>query len=295
MIATNNAIMDNKFNFGYMSKEEGLQALPILEKETEAVNRDLGDYKKQLEEIEVNEKVEDEIKTDKRLMTEFLEDFKRRMKLHYLTGDERKQNLKALMREFKTEYFDRRTKIMNLEHKNYEVRVNLSGDKALLRFTGTPIAELDFVYLRPTKILHEEFSRRRSREEERPPPPPKRGTRGPRTAFVEEEEREEKSPYVILDIERDAPSAQIRKRYYALARVFHPDRYVENEEYTIGEAADRFKEIKKAYDLLMDEKNRQYYDRTGTWPRHSGGGGKFMMKPDMLFEIFKNEEEDTSF
>jgi DnaJ-domain-containing protein 1 len=263
MIATNNAIMDNKFNFGYMSKEEGLQALPILEKETEAVNRDLGDYKKQLEEIEVNEKVEDEIKTDKRLMTEFLEDFKRRMKLHYLTGDERKQNLKALMREFKTEYFDRRTKIMNLEHKNYEVRVNLSGDKALLRFTGTPIAELDFVYLRPTKIL--------------------------------EEEREEKSPYVILDIERDAPSAQIRKRYYALARVFHPDKYVENEEYTIGEAADRFKEINKAYELLMDEKNRQYYDRTGTWPRPSGGGGKFMMKPDMLFEIFKNEEEDTSF
>jgi DnaJ-domain-containing protein 1 len=267
MIATKNVIMDNKFKFGYMSKEEGLEALPILESEAETVKRDLGEYKKVLEKIEVNEADEQEINTNKRLMTEFLEEFKRRMKLHYLSdmaGDER--ILKELMREFKTEYFDKRTKIMNLNHKKYEVRVNLSGDKALLRFTGTPIAELDFVYLRPTKILfNEKFSRR---EKERPPPPKEQG----------------RNPYVILDIERDATPLQISSRYKALARIFHPDKYKQNDEYTKEEATDRFKEISNAYELLM-----------GTFPRPSGGGGKFMMKPDMLFEIFKNKEEDTSF
>jgi hypothetical protein len=288
-IATNNVVMDNKFKFGYMSKEEGLEALPILENEAETVKRDLGDYKKALEEIEVNEADEQEIKTETLLMKEFLEEFKRRMKLHYLSdmaGDMRR--LKELMREFKTEYFDKKTKIMNLNHKKYEVRVNLSGDKAFLRFTGTPIGELDVVYLRPTKILHQEFTRRR-REKEKPPPQPKRA----RAAF--EEERggvQGKNPYVTLDVDRDATPAQIKKSYFSLVRIFHPDKYRQNDEYTKQEAEDRFKEISNAYDLLMDEKNRQYYDRTGTWPRPSGGGGKFMMKPDMLFEIFKKEEED---
>jgi hypothetical protein len=103
---TNNIIEDNKFNFGYMSKEEGLANLPLLESAAETAKKDLGEYSEELRKIEMNEELENEIKTEEKLMQTFLEEFKQRMKIYYQDANRDKAQLKELMREYKIEYFD---------------------------------------------------------------------------------------------------------------------------------------------------------------------------------------------
>ena len=51
--------------------------------------------------------------------------------------------------------------------------------------------------------------------------------------------------------------AQIRRRYHELARQYHPDKNHGNHE-----AAERFKRIAEAYDVLSDARRREAYDRT---------------------------------
>ena len=105
----------------------------------------LGDYKKELERIEASEEEEALIKAEERAMEVFLEEFKQMMKLYYLDAGRDKSQLKERMREFKIGYADRKKKILELKHRKYEVKTNISGDRVILHFTGTPIKDLDFV------------------------------------------------------------------------------------------------------------------------------------------------------
>jgi len=75
--------------------------------------------------------------------------------------------------------------------------------------------------------------------------------------------------YKELEIARGASVAEIKKAYYALARVHHPDK---------GGDAERFKKIQQAFDVLSDEDARRVYDMTGQIPGASevvgaGAGG----------------------
>jgi molecular chaperone DnaJ len=63
--------------------------------------------------------------------------------------------------------------------------------------------------------------------------------------------------YTVLGIPRDADQAKIRKAFKKLARKFHPD--LNNDP----KAADRFKEINTAYEVLGDERRRNAYDSFG--------------------------------
>ncbi|MGP8214249.1 MAG: DNA polymerase I [Bacteroidia bacterium] len=75
-----------------------------------------------------------------------------------------------------------------------------------------------------------------------------------------------KDYYSILGIDRNATADEIKKAYRKKAMQHHPDRNPNDKD-----AADKFKEIAEAYDVLGDPKKRKQYDRTG----HSGiGGGK---------------------
>jgi DnaJ-class molecular chaperone len=64
-----------------------------------------------------------------------------------------------------------------------------------------------------------------------------------------------KNPYSILEIPREAEQADIKKQYRSLAKKFHPDRHSGDQT-----AAERFKEITAAYNVLGDEKQRQRFD-----------------------------------
>ncbi len=65
-----------------------------------------------------------------------------------------------------------------------------------------------------------------------------------------------KDPYEVLGVQKTDSDATIRSAYRTLAKRFHPD--VNPDK---AEAAERFKEISAAYDLLGDKDKRARYDR----------------------------------
>lgn len=65
-------------------------------------------------------------------------------------------------------------------------------------------------------------------------------------------------PYKALRLNRSASPEEIKAAYKALAKKLHPDRNIGNPK-----AAEKFKEVQEAYDLLMDPIRRQRYDETG--------------------------------
>ncbi len=71
--------------------------------------------------------------------------------------------------------------------------------------------------------------------------------------------------YEVLGVSRDASTEEIKKAFRKLAFQYHPDR---NRD---GDAADKFKEVNEAYEVLSDADKRSAYDRFG----HSGAEGMF--------------------
>ena len=77
--------------------------------------------------------------------------------------------------------------------------------------------------------------------------------------------------YKLLNVDRNASDAEIKKSYRSMAMKFHPDRNADNPE----AAEVKFKQIKEAYEILSDPKKRSAYDQFG----HAGvdpsmGGGR---------------------
>ncbi len=68
-----------------------------------------------------------------------------------------------------------------------------------------------------------------------------------------------KDYYEILGVSRDATKDEIKRAYRRLAKKYHPDLNPENRE----EAEEKFKEISEAYEVLMDDKKREIYDKYG--------------------------------
>ncbi len=74
--------------------------------------------------------------------------------------------------------------------------------------------------------------------------------------------------YQVLELERTATDAEIKKAYRRLAMKHHPDR-------NPGDAAseDSFKEAKEAYEVLSDPQKRAAYDQFGHAGLEQGRGG----------------------
>ena len=67
------------------------------------------------------------------------------------------------------------------------------------------------------------------------------------------------SYYNALDIIPDADPSKIKRQYYVLARKYHPDRVGKDDK----EAANHFKDISEAYQVLSDPELRKKYDAEG--------------------------------
>jgi DnaJ-class molecular chaperone len=67
--------------------------------------------------------------------------------------------------------------------------------------------------------------------------------------------------YNVLGVDEKASTNEIKKAYLKLAKTSHPDR---------GGDAEEFKQINKAYTILMDDNKRSFYDMTGQVPGEEG-------------------------
>jgi molecular chaperone DnaJ len=74
--------------------------------------------------------------------------------------------------------------------------------------------------------------------------------------------------YQVLGVERGASADEMKKAYRKLAMQFHPDRNPDDPT-----AADNFKELNEAYDVLKDDQKRAAYDRFGHAAFENGGNG----------------------
>jgi molecular chaperone DnaJ len=75
----------------------------------------------------------------------------------------------------------------------------------------------------------------------------------------------ERDYYEILGVGRQASEAEIKRAFRRLARELHPD--VSNAP----DAADRFRELAEAYEVLSDARTRELYDRHGLAGLRRGG------------------------
>ena len=76
--------------------------------------------------------------------------------------------------------------------------------------------------------------------------------------------------YETLGVGKQASADEIKKAYRQLAKKYHPDLNKDNED-----AAQKFKEINEAYQVLSDEQKRSQYDQVGHDAYTSGAQGGF--------------------
>ncbi|CAH9085532.1 unnamed protein product [Cuscuta epithymum] len=97
--------------------------------------------------------------------------------------------------------------------------------------------------------------------------------------------------YDVLGLNKNATASEIKKAYLGLAKQLHPD--VNKDD---PEAAKKFQEVQRAYEVLKDDEKRQTYDQVGhdafnSAEENGGAGPGFPGSPgfeDMFnFDIFR--------
>jgi len=91
-----------------------------------------------------------------------------------------------------------------------------------------------------------------------------------------------KDPYEVLGVTRDATPEEVKGAFRKLAQKHHPDRNPDDPG-----AAQRFKEINAAHQILSDPKKREMFDRFGGqgFGAPGGGAGPFQGVPFDFSEI----------
>ncbi|EGW34250.1 dnaJ class heat shock protein [Spathaspora passalidarum NRRL Y-27907] len=86
--------------------------------------------------------------------------------------------------------------------------------------------------------------------------------------------------YDALGVSPSASDSELKKAYRKSALKYHPDKNPSPE------AAEKFKEISHAYEILSDEQKREVYDNYGEEGLSGGAGGPGMNAEDIFSQFF---------
>ena len=102
-----------------------------------------------------------------------------------------------------------------------------------------------------------------------------------------------KNYYDLLELNNDATTEEIKKKYKKLALRYHPDRSTNDEETIKQQNEKKFKEITEAYNVLSDDKKRKDYDFFGLTDSNTFENS-FGSNPldDILNNMFKFTDSD---
>ena len=102
-----------------------------------------------------------------------------------------------------------------------------------------------------------------------------------------------KNYYDLLELNNDATTEEIKKKYKKLALRYHPDRNTNDEETIKQQNEKKFKEITEAYNVLSDDKKRKDYDFFGLTDSNTFENS-FGSNPldDILNNMFKFTDSD---
>ncbi|KAI9700502.1 MAG: Type I HSP40 co-chaperone [Bogoriella megaspora] len=87
--------------------------------------------------------------------------------------------------------------------------------------------------------------------------------------------------YDTLGVPPDASESQLKSAYKKGALKHHPDKNAHNPD-----AADKFKNLSHAYEVLSDPQKRQIYDQYGEEGLEQGGAGGGMAAEDLFAQFF---------
>lgn len=72
--------------------------------------------------------------------------------------------------------------------------------------------------------------------------------------FVKNQTETIKDAYTILEINRNATDAEVKKAYRDMAKKYHPDRVITNDEAMKKGAEEKFKQVQQAYEQILKER-----------------------------------------
>jgi molecular chaperone DnaJ len=81
------------------------------------------------------------------------------------------------------------------------------------------------------------------------------------------------NPYEVLGVSENADEETIKKAYKELVKKYHPDKYINNPLADL--AAEKMKEINKAYDMITHKTSNNYGGNTSSQPSYGNYGGGY--------------------